>query len=142
MAQEVDRELYHARRRRDRAVTTIDVSAREAGSLAMRPTHFAPNKNAVDLALSPIYDTIPKRGTLWRHYKGGLYAVLGADFVQSEWRAGRRPIELHHYCAVRVIYMAIDGVGEVWIRNLTEWHETVEVGGMKLPRFQHFSGGE
>jgi len=87
----------------------------------------------------------PQRGALWRHYKGGLYVVLGYS---------ARPICLEPHLATPpgcrplkntfiplVVYLSV-ATGAVWVRDLPEWPEEVEVGGTKMPRFQHFSGGE
>lgn len=74
----------------------------------------------------------PGKFTLWRHYKGGLYVVLGMtwkDVPDSEVQAES------------VLYASVQ-TGDIWVRHLTVWNEEVEVGGMKLPRFRHFSGGE
>jgi hypothetical protein len=40
-----------------------------------------------------------------------------------------------------VLYASVQ-TGDIWVRHLAVWNEEVEVGGMKLPRFRHFSGGE
>ena len=70
---------------------------------------------------------MPKQFTLWRHYKGGLYVVLG----MTPWQPAT---------ANRVVYASVQS-GAVWVRRRSVWYEEVEVGGMKMPRFQHFSGG-
>lgn len=70
---------------------------------------------------------MPKQFTLWRHYKGGLYIVLGMSMEEGQPH--------------RVIYASVQ-YGFIWARLLSAWHELVEVGGATLPRFQHFSGGE
>ena len=65
--------------------------------------------------------------SIWRHYKGGLYVLLGRTL-------GRPHTADVVYASVRT--------GEVWVRNQAEWKQEVDVGGMKIQRFQHFSGGE
>lgn len=69
----------------------------------------------------------PKQFTLWRHYKGGLYVVLGMSMEEGQ--------------PYRVVYASMRD-GSIWVRRRSAWYEDVEVGGTTLPRFQHFSGGE
>jgi hypothetical protein len=38
------------------------------------------------------------------------------------------------------MYMAVE-TGVIWVRDISEWQEEVEVAGMKRPRFQKFAGG-
>lgn len=100
----------------------------------------------------------PYRGALYRHYKGGLYTVLGyscwplpldktdpfaALNEVSKWFHAQSPSCRPHKGGFDplVVYLCAR-TGKTWIRDLSEWHEEVEVGGMKMPRFQHFSGGE
>lgn len=88
----------------------------------------------------------PRRGTLCRHYKGGLYVVLGYANWPTERTDGRA---FPPPCQRRqdglpsepvVMYMAVE-TGVIWVRDISEWQEEVEVAGMKRPRFQKFAGG-
>ena len=36
-----------------------------------------------------------------------------------------------------VVYKALYGEGEVWVRPLSMWDEIVEVGGKNVPRFEY-----
>jgi len=83
-----------------------------------------------------------RRGALYRHYKGGLYVVLGYSGGTRNPEVGGpgcRPRRIKP--KPMVVYLSVS-TGATWVRDLSEWHEEVEVGGMKMPRFQHFSGGE
>mgnify|MGYP003663702434 CR=1 FL=1 len=84
----------------------------------------------------------PRRGSLYRHYKGGLYAVLGYSGGTRNPEVGGpgcRPRRIKPQ--PMVVYLSVS-TGATWVRDLSEWHEEVEVGGTTLPRFQHFSGGD
>ena len=86
-------------------------------------------------------DNMPAAGTIWRHWKGGLYTVIGYT-----WRWDERETEkTGKFSPILdkplVVYLSAK-TGEAWVRDLDDWHKSVEVGGMKMPRFQHFSGGE
>ena len=63
----------------------------------------------------------PKRG-FYRHFKGGRYEVV--DFARNsettEWM---------------VVYRALYGEGELWVRPLSMWSETVERDGKTYTRF-------
>lgn len=59
---------------------------------------------------------------IYRHYKGNRYQVLGTA-IHSE------TLEM------MVVYKALYGAGETWVRPLSMWHETVEVDGKTMPRF-------
>ena len=71
---------------------------------------------------------MPAQFSLWRHYKGGLYVVLG-----MVWEPEATPD--------RVVYASVQH-GFIWVRSLKAWHEEVDANGLKMHRFQHFSGGE
>jgi len=64
--------------------------------------------------------------SIWRHYKGGLYVLLGRT---------------QKYGSTYVVYASVR-TGEVWVRSQAEWKQEVDVGGMKIQRFQQFSGPE
>lgn len=58
----------------------------------------------------------------YRHYKGGEYQVLGLV------RHSETEEEL-------VLYRPLYGAGDLWVRPLGMFCESVEVGGEPLPRF-------
>ena len=58
----------------------------------------------------------------YRHYKGGLYEVLGVA------RHSETEEEL-------VVYRALHGAGELWVRPKAMFLETVAVGAAQVPRF-------
>lgn len=58
----------------------------------------------------------------YRHFKGGEYEVLG---VARHSETGE----------VLVVYCALYGDRELWVRPLTMFSEQVEFGGRKMPRF-------
>ncbi len=64
-----------------------------------------------------------KIGEKYRHYKGNEYQVL-AIARHSETDENM------------VVYKALYGEGQVWVRPLTMWHETVIVGDEQVLRFQ------
>ena len=70
---------------------------------------------------------------VYRHFKGNLYAaVLTAKNSEN-------PEELF------VVYRALYGAGEVWVRPLTMWQETVCVDQTQVARFtfvRPFAKGE
>ena len=59
----------------------------------------------------------------YRHYKGGLYTVLGVA----------RHSETHE---PQVIYRAEYGARELWIRPFAMFTETVVHAGATMPRFR------
>lgn len=58
----------------------------------------------------------------YRHYKGGLYEVIGV--------ARHSETEVEH-----VVYRPLYGEGALWIRPLRMWNESVDVNGVQVPRF-------
>ena len=65
---------------------------------------------------------------IYRHYKGNLYRVLCVAKHSETLEE-------------MVVYQdAIDGA-KVWVRPLSMWSEEVDVGGVKLPRFQFVATG-
>lgn len=70
--------------------------------------------------LPPLPDIAPG---CYRHYKGGLYEVLGV---------ARHSETL----APMVVYRALYGEGGLWVRPAGMWHEAVTVGGQMVARFQ------
>ena len=58
----------------------------------------------------------------YRHYKGNLYEVLGiARHSETE--------------EVMVVYRALYGKKELWVRPASMWTERVEKGGVSMARF-------
>lgn len=60
----------------------------------------------------------------YRHYKGKEYEVIGVA-KHSETLE-----EL-------VIYKALYGEGQIWVRPLAMFIEEVEIEGIKIPRFKY-----
>lgn len=58
----------------------------------------------------------------YRHFKGGLYQVIGTA-LHSETR---EPM---------VVYRALYGDGGLWVRPASMWSELVERDGYSGPRF-------
>lgn len=59
--------------------------------------------------------------TRYRHYKGGIYEFVGDAILESDLSA-------------MVVYRAADG--RLWIRPTEVFHETIEVDGKQVPRFE------
>lgn len=60
----------------------------------------------------------------YRHYKGNEYEVIG--------------IAKHSETLEEVvIYKALYGEGEIWVRPLNMFIEQVEIQGKKVPRFEY-----
>jgi hypothetical protein len=73
-----------------------------------------------DTSLPPMITTPPGR---YRHYKGGLYQVLGS-VRHSETL---EPLTL---------YQALYGEQGLWVRPAAMFAETVHVNGVAQPRFE------
>jgi hypothetical protein len=65
----------------------------------------------------------------YRHFKGADYIVLG---VARESESKDR----------FVIYHPLRDAGELWIRPLAMWNETVTRGGVSQPRFRRVEASE
>ena len=64
-----------------------------------------------------------KRG-IYRHYKGGEYELLA--------------IAKHSETLEKmVVYRALYGEKEVWVRPAAMWNETVQVNGIYMRRFSY-----
>ena len=63
-----------------------------------------------------------KKG-IYEHYKGNRYELL---------HVAKHSETLEKM----VVYRALYGSGEVWVRPANMWNETVEVNGMSVPRFK------
>ena len=63
-----------------------------------------------------------KKG-IYTHYKGNKYQVIGiANHSETLEKM--------------VVYKALYGEGEIWVRPLCMWDELVDVDGKKIKRFQ------
>lgn len=60
----------------------------------------------------------------YRHFKGNEYEVIGLGTHSETLEA-------------MVIYKALYGNGEIWLRPLSMWNDTVEYNGRYLKRFQY-----
>jgi len=60
----------------------------------------------------------------YEHYKGGQYEVLGI---------AKHSETMEEF----VVYKALYGEGDLWIRPLKMFLEEVEFGGKKVPRFKY-----
>ncbi len=63
-----------------------------------------------------------KKG-IYRHYKGNLYELI--DIVNHSETLEKM-----------VLYRALYGNGELWVRPISMWDEIVEVDGRKVKRFE------
>jgi len=59
----------------------------------------------------------------YRHYKGKEYQVIGTAFHSETLEE-------------MVVYKALYGDEDLWVRPAEMWNETVEVGGEKVKRFE------
>ena len=63
-----------------------------------------------------------KKGT-YKHYKGNRYEVID--------------IATHSETLEKmVVYKALYGDGEIWVRSLSMWDEMIEKDGKSVPRFE------
>ena len=60
----------------------------------------------------------------YEHYKGGQYEVLGV---------AKHSETMEEF----VVYRALYGEGELWVRPLKMFLEEVYFGGKKVPRFKY-----
>lgn len=60
---------------------------------------------------------------IYRHYKGNLYELL---YIANHSETLEK----------MVVYKALYGEGDVWVRPASMWDELVEVDGKKVPRFE------
>ena len=65
----------------------------------------------------------------YRHFKGNEYEVL---HIAKHSETGED----------MVVYRALYGAGEVWVRPLSMWNETVEREGKSFRRFTYVEGQE
>ena len=60
----------------------------------------------------------------YRHFKGNMYEVIG--------------IAKHSETLEEmVVYRALYGDGELWVRPASMWNETIERGGETFKRFEY-----
>ena len=62
-----------------------------------------------------------------QHYKGNCYEVLGT---------AKHSETLEEF----VVYKALYGEGEIWVRPLEMFGEEVNINGLKVPRFKYIEG--
>ncbi len=60
---------------------------------------------------------------IYKHYKGNLYQLL---YIANHSETLEK----------MVVYKALYGDGEVWVRPLSMWEEIVSVDGRKMVRFE------
>ena len=60
---------------------------------------------------------------IYRHYKGNLYELI--DIANHSETLEKM-----------VLYRALYGEGELWVRPISMWDEIVEVDGRKVKRFK------
>lgn len=61
---------------------------------------------------------------IYEHYKGNRYKVIAiANHSETLEKM--------------VVYKALYGEGEFWVRPLSMWEELIEVNGTKVPRFRY-----
>ena len=58
----------------------------------------------------------------YRHFKGGEYELL---YIAKHSETGEE----------MVVYRALYGAGEVWVRPVKMWEEMVKKDGKSIPRF-------
>lgn len=71
--------------------------------------------------------SMPLSGTLWRHYKGHLYRVVGSA-LHSETT---EPL---------VLYQSAHGDQTIWARPVSMWHNIVSIGDREVHRFTFTPG--
>ncbi|MDP1530867.1 DUF1653 domain-containing protein [Rhodoferax sp.] len=75
----------------------------------------------------PLIDSQPQAfapGTQLRHYKGGLYSVVGHCLIEATLQPG-------------VLYKPLQGDSQdvLWMRPLAEFHDLVSTAEGTVPRF-------
>lgn len=65
-----------------------------------------------------------KKG-IYKHYKGNLYELIGiANHSETLEKM--------------VVYKALYGEGELWVRPLSMWSEKIEINGKTVTRFEYY----
>lgn len=73
--------------------------------------------------LPPLPETDLAPGVMLRHYKGGLYRVVGLCRIEATLETG-------------VLYQPCQGDTDVtWMRPLTQFHDVVDTPAGPVPRF-------
>ena len=67
-----------------------------------------------------------KKG-IYQHYKGNMYEVIG---IASHSETMEK----------MVVYKALYGDGELWVRPASMWNEQIDVNGETKPRFKLIKG--
>ncbi len=67
-----------------------------------------------------------KKG-IYQHYKGNMYEVIG---IASHSETMEK----------MVVYKALYGDGELWVRPASMWNEQIDVNGEIKPRFKLIKG--
>ncbi len=60
----------------------------------------------------------------YRHYKGNLYEVLGVAKHSETLEE-------------MVVYKALYGEGDIWVRPAFMWNEDIDLGGKTVKRFTY-----
>ena len=69
------------------------------------------------------------KGSIWQHYKGNLYELVG--------------IAKHSETLEEmVVYRALYGEGDIWVRPLSMWLETLTTERGKIQRFTKIKEGK
>ncbi len=66
---------------------------------------------------------------IYKHYKGKYYVYIGI----AKHSETLEPM---------VMYRALYGAGEFWVRPLSMWNDMVTVHGKRVPRFEHIGDTE
>ncbi len=61
---------------------------------------------------------------IYKHYKGNKYELL---YIANHSETLEK----------MVVYKALYGEGDIWVRPLSMWNEIIEVNGVKLQRFTY-----
>ena len=61
---------------------------------------------------------------VYRHFKGNLYEVVGLAYHSED-------------TSVMVVYRALYGEGELWVRDARMWEENVVRDGVSMKRFEY-----
>jgi len=62
----------------------------------------------------------------YKHYKGNQYEVIGVAKMSGSLED-------------IVVYRALYGENELWVRPLSEFTDEVEIDGIKMPRFEYIN---
>ncbi len=76
----------------------------------------------IDRLFNNLYWDAPLRGSVYKHYKGGLYVVICSCLNESNKQQ-------------LIIYRDL-ATGNTWCRPVKEWDELVEIEGKKVQRFE------